>query len=98
MNGNRIGPMLIRSPELEEVFGHLARPGKVRALVRAAETNADARPLGELAAIASTQEANVRSFLTRPGPASGPHRPGPATGPDTPPDSPADSAPQEHFA
>ncbi len=94
--GNRVGPLLIRGPELEEVFARLARPGKVRALMRAAQTNTDARPLAELTAVASTQETCVRAFLTRPGPAGGD---GPKdarpTGPSTPSDNPA---PEELYA
>jgi len=70
--GKRIGPLLIRGPELNEVFSDLARPSKVRALARAAHTNTGAKPLAELTAVASTHEAAVRTFLTR-------HHPGPGT-------------------
>jgi hypothetical protein len=87
VDGNRVGPLRIRGPKLDEVFGDLARPGKVRALQRAADTNTHARPLAELTAVASTHETTVRSFLTRPGPGQGqggtegpgPDGPGPAT-------------------
>ena len=99
--GKRIGPLLIRGPELNEVFGGLARPGKARALLTAAHTNTGAKPLAELTTIASGHEATVRAFLTRSGP--GPS-PGPAgskpTGPN--PASPAtpsdDTTAQELYA
>ncbi|WP_405803527.1 hypothetical protein OG729_00575 [Streptomyces sp. NBC_00210] len=68
--GKRVGPLMIRGPELSEVFGDLARPGKVRALLTAAHTNTGALPLASLTAVASTHEITVRAFLTRPGPAA----------------------------
>ncbi|WP_406278307.1 hypothetical protein OHT93_36850 [Streptomyces sp. NBC_00191] len=66
--GKRVGPLLIRGPELNEVFGKLARPNKVRALQAAAHTNTGAKPLAELTDLAAKHETTVREFLTRPGP------------------------------
>nr|WSU78948.1 ATP/GTP-binding protein [Streptomyces anulatus] len=89
--GKRVGPLLIRGAVLKELFGDLARPGKVRALVAAAHTNTGARPLSELTAVADQHEDTVRAFL-----ASHP-RPRPAqtgAGPGTPPD---DTTPQEQY-
>ncbi|MCY0923494.1 MULTISPECIES: hypothetical protein [unclassified Streptomyces] len=63
--GKRIGPLLIRGPELAEVFGKLAEPKKVGALIRAAHKNAGARPLSKRTAIALAQEGKVREFLTK---------------------------------
>lgn len=64
VDGDRIGPLRIRGPELEEVFGDLARRKETNALYRAAHRNAGARPLSELTEEALTQEAKVRAFLT----------------------------------
>ncbi|MFD9540857.1 ATP/GTP-binding protein [Streptomyces sp. NPDC060022] len=74
--GKRVGPLLIRGPELSEVFKRLAKRDKVRALVRAAHTNTGAKPLGELTTAAAAHEANVRTFLTGPRHAADPARPG----------------------
>ncbi|MEU3137564.1 ATP/GTP-binding protein [Streptomyces sp. NPDC006854] len=92
VGGKRVGPLLIRGALLKELFGDLARPGKVRALLAAAHTNTGARPLSELIAAADQQGDVVLSFLTdRPRP-----RPAPSgSGPDTPPD---DTTPQEQYA
>ncbi|MGI5255632.1 ATP/GTP-binding protein [Actinacidiphila glaucinigra] len=82
VGGQRIGPLRIRGPELDEVFRDLARPNKTRALLRAAHDNTGARPLAELTAVASTHEITVRDFLSRPGPGpggSGNHTPGPSS-------------------
>lgn len=65
VDGERIGPLCIRGPELEEVFGDLAKPKEVSALHRAAHTNTGARPLSELTDIALAQEQKVREFLTQ---------------------------------
>ncbi|WP_251059368.1 ATP/GTP-binding protein [Streptomyces sp. ISL-87] len=62
--GKRVGPLLIRGPELAEVFGDLAQPGKVAALRQAAHDNAGALPLSKRTAIALAQEQRVRDFLT----------------------------------
>ncbi|MGW1766498.1 ATP/GTP-binding protein [Streptomyces sp. NPDC002073] len=80
--GTRIGPLLVRGPTLQEVFGHLARPGKVKTLVQAAHDNAGARPLNELTTLAMAQSNAVVKFL--------------ATLPDTPADS--TNGTQEQFA
>ncbi|WUD70287.1 ATP/GTP-binding protein [Streptomyces sp. NBC_00510] len=102
--GTRVGPLQIRGPELHEVFRHLARPDKTRALHRAAHTHTGAQTLAELTAIAATHETAVRDFLTRPGPGPepGPHSTGQGPGPTDP--GPAPSQPptahteQELFA
>lgn len=62
--GTRVGPLHIRGPELDEVFGTLARPTRTGALQRAALHNAGARPLSELTALALAQEQTVSTFLT----------------------------------
>ncbi|MCX4515933.1 ATP/GTP-binding protein [Streptomyces sp. NBC_01619] len=69
--GKRIGPLLIRGPELSEVFDDLARPGKVRALAKAAHTNTEAQPLAELTKVASNHEKTVRDFLAGRGAGTG---------------------------
>ncbi|WP_406052212.1 type IV secretory system conjugative DNA transfer family protein [Streptomyces virginiae] len=66
--GKRLGPLRIRGPELEEVFGRLAKPTRTQALLRAAHTNTGARPLSERTAVALGQEEQVREFLTGPTP------------------------------
>lgn len=72
VGGKRVGPLLIRGPELSEVFKPLARPRKTRALLRAAHTNTGAKPLAALTQAASVHEDTVRAFLTRPGLKNGP--------------------------
>ncbi|MGW6842121.1 ATP/GTP-binding protein [Streptomyces sp. NPDC054958] len=62
--GKRLGPLRIRGPELEEVFGRLAKPSRTKALLRAAHANTGARPLSERSALAVGQEEQVREFLT----------------------------------
>lgn len=61
--GRRIGPFRIRGPQLDEVFGRLARPQKVKQLRRAAETNMGARDVAELTAAAAVQQERVAEFL-----------------------------------
>lgn len=63
--GTRIGPLRVRGPELEEVFGDLAQPAKTGALRQAALRNAGARALSELTKEALAQEQTVRGFLTK---------------------------------
>ncbi|MDX2408785.1 ATP/GTP-binding protein [Streptomyces microflavus] len=92
--GKRVGPLLVRGPDLDELFDDLARPGKVKALLSAAHRNTGARPLSELTTVADQHEDTVRTFLTTPQR----HRPRTAqtgTGPATPPD---DTTPQEQYA
>ncbi|MEU6346233.1 ATP/GTP-binding protein [Streptomyces sp. NPDC046977] len=72
VGGTRVGPLRIRGPELNEVFGDLALGSKTKELQDAADTHTDAKPLAELTAVASTHEAIVRAFLTVPGKAPGP--------------------------
>ncbi|MFC7934572.1 ATP/GTP-binding protein, partial [Streptomyces cinereoruber] len=62
--GRRVGPLLIRGPELGEVFRPLAKRDKVRALLRAAHTNTGAKPLVVLTEAATTHEKSVRGFLS----------------------------------
>ncbi|MFD3938220.1 ATP/GTP-binding protein [Streptomyces sp. NPDC058611] len=62
--GKRVGPLRIRGPELKEVFGRLAKPGRVAALRTAAHKNAGARSLSDLTAAALAQEEQVRAYLT----------------------------------
>ncbi|MFE0916070.1 MULTISPECIES: ATP/GTP-binding protein [unclassified Streptomyces] len=62
--GKRIGPVRVRGPELEEVFGDLSLPARTGALRRAAHENTGARPLSQLTAQALAQEQQVREFLT----------------------------------
>ncbi|KOV22518.1 hypothetical protein ADK90_10765 [Streptomyces sp. XY413] len=64
VSGKRLGPLQIRGPELEEVFGRLAKPSRTQALLRAAHANTGARPLSEQSAFAAGQEVRVREFLT----------------------------------
>ncbi|WP_407842130.1 ATP/GTP-binding protein (plasmid) [Streptomyces sp. DSM 116496] len=64
VDGERIGPLRIRGPELEEVFGDLARRKETTALYQAAHRNAGARPLGQRTEEALAQETKVRDFLT----------------------------------
>lgn len=66
--GKRVGPLLIRGPELSEVFGSLANRDKVRALTRAAHTNTGAQPLATLTASAAAHEQTVHGFLAQSGP------------------------------
>lgn len=62
--GERIGPLRIRGPELEEVFGDLARRKETAALYQAAHRNAGARQLEKRTKEALAQETKVRDFLT----------------------------------
>ncbi|MEU4266103.1 ATP/GTP-binding protein [Streptomyces argenteolus] len=63
--GRRVGPLLIRGPELSEVFRPLAKRDKVRALLCAAHTNTGAKPLAVLTEAATTHEKTVRGFLSQ---------------------------------
>ncbi|MFJ9752330.1 ATP/GTP-binding protein [Streptomyces chartreusis] len=63
VDGRRIGPVRITGPHLDEVFADYARPNRARALVRAAQTTAEAAPLNELTARAENQLTRVSSFL-----------------------------------
>ncbi|MGW2841901.1 ATP/GTP-binding protein [Streptomyces sp. NPDC001493] len=84
VNGGRVGPLLIRGPELAEVFGSLEKRDKVRALRRAAHKNSGARPLAELTGAAAGHDAVVASFLTaRPRHLSAPGTHPTATGPES---------------
>ncbi|MFD5574751.1 ATP/GTP-binding protein [Streptomyces cadmiisoli] len=65
VRGRRTGPLQITGPHLDDVFADQARPHQAAALRRAARTNADAQPLAEHAARASTQLGRVHAFLTQ---------------------------------
>ncbi|MFF7415598.1 ATP/GTP-binding protein [Streptomyces lydicus] len=61
--GRRVGPLLIRGPQLEELFADLARPGEERALRAAADANLQALPQGELSATAEEHDQTLSNFL-----------------------------------
>ncbi|MEU6680890.1 ATP/GTP-binding protein [Streptomyces sp. NPDC046925] len=65
IDGRPVGPVLIHGPHLEEVFAEQHRPGKshIAALERAADVNAQARPLDQLTVSAASQLQRVRDFL-----------------------------------
>ncbi|AVZ70924.1 ATP/GTP-binding protein [Streptomyces lunaelactis] len=62
-HGRMIGPLLIRNPHLEEVFGNLARPNKTQLLRLTADTNLSARPVAYLCGVAAEHDAAVAEFL-----------------------------------
>lgn len=62
-DGRRLGPLLIRGPQLEEVFGAKARPRKVGQLQRRVLANLGARPVHELLRTAAAQSGAVAAFL-----------------------------------
>ncbi|MFJ3840565.1 ATP/GTP-binding protein [Streptomyces sp. NPDC090054] len=62
--GKRVGPLLIRGPELKETFSDLAKPGDAAKLRRASHANTGARPLSEASALARAQDTKVLAFLT----------------------------------
>ncbi|MFG2422660.1 ATP/GTP-binding protein [Streptomyces sp. NPDC048448] len=64
VHGQRIGPIRIEGPHLDDVFADLARPGKVAALEAAADARAQVRPLNELTRQANEQLTRVRSLLS----------------------------------
>ncbi|MFF4699914.1 ATP/GTP-binding protein [Streptomyces chattanoogensis] len=61
--GQRIGPLLIRGPQLSELFDKLARPGRGRDLRVASDRNLRARPQEELCKAAEEHEEQVSLFL-----------------------------------
>ncbi|MEV6781965.1 ATP/GTP-binding protein [Streptomyces sp. NPDC051098] len=64
VRGKRIGPLLIRGPELHEVFASLARSGQRNALQHKALDNTRAQTLEKLTTAAAGQEQIVREWLT----------------------------------
>ncbi|MGW2027923.1 ATP/GTP-binding protein [Streptomyces decoyicus] len=61
--GRRVGPLLIRGPQLDELYESLARPGKDRELRAAADANLAARPQGKLCKAAEGHDQVVSKFL-----------------------------------
>jgi len=61
--GRRIGPLLIRGPQLGELYDDLARPGEVRQLRASADANLAARPQEELCTAAEGHDQVVAAFL-----------------------------------
>ncbi|MFD5814708.1 ATP/GTP-binding protein [Streptomyces sp. NPDC127038] len=70
VRGQRIGPVLIEGPHLDEVLGDLARPNKVAALEAAADAHAHVQPVEQLTEKAGKQLERVRALLADPSPAS----------------------------
>ncbi|WP_433573714.1 ATP/GTP-binding protein [Streptomyces sp. CA-251247] len=64
VRGKRIGPLLIRGPELHEVFASLALSGQRNALQGKALDNTRAETLEKLTSAAAGQEQIVREWLT----------------------------------
>ncbi|QKV90398.1 ATP/GTP-binding protein [Streptomyces sp. NA02950] len=64
VDGRRVGPLQLRGPDLTETFRELARPRAVGALTRAADAQAQAKPLHQLTDIADKQRDKVLGFLT----------------------------------
>lgn len=65
VGGRRVGPLLIRGPQLSELYGALALPGKVGALRAAADANLAARPQEKLTTAAEGHDKVVGEFLKR---------------------------------
>ncbi|MEW1568940.1 hypothetical protein AB0454_39030 [Streptomyces sp. NPDC093509] len=64
VRGQRIGPIRIEGPHLDDAFADLARPGKVAALEAAADARAQVRPVDELTEQANHQLGRVRDLLS----------------------------------
>ncbi|MET9669613.1 ATP/GTP-binding protein [Streptomyces sp. NPDC006475] len=62
VRGRRVGPLLIRGPQLDDVFDAQAR-SRTSALHAAAHRNTNARQLSKLTEMASKHETKVRKFL-----------------------------------
>ncbi|MEU8795420.1 ATP/GTP-binding protein [Streptomyces sp. NPDC048643] len=69
VRGRRVGPVKVRGPHLDTVFGAQARPRQVPDLEKAALSAAGARPLTKLTDHAATQLSRVSAFLTEYAPA-----------------------------
>ncbi|MFF0746636.1 ATP/GTP-binding protein [Streptomyces sp. NPDC004111] len=63
VKGERVGPLLLEGPRLEDVFGEGAEQSDVAALTRDADAEAGARPLNKLAQTALTHTQAVQAFL-----------------------------------
>ncbi|MEU8893697.1 ATP/GTP-binding protein [Streptomyces sp. NPDC048442] len=63
VKGERVGPLLLEGPRLEDVFGKGASAADVAALTQAADALAGARPLDELAQAALDHTRAVQAFL-----------------------------------
>ncbi|MFF3313378.1 ATP/GTP-binding protein [Streptomyces sp. NPDC002952] len=63
VKGRRVGPLLLRGPNLDDVFAEKSRPKRVGQLNAAADENAQAQPLSKLLAIADTQMDRIQGFL-----------------------------------
>ncbi|WP_406834846.1 ATP/GTP-binding protein [Streptomyces sp. AHU1] len=64
VRGQRIGPVLLEGPHLDEVFADLSRPQKVAALEAAADGRAQVQSVQQLNRQASEQLARVRGLLS----------------------------------
>ncbi|WP_146051011.1 ATP/GTP-binding protein [Streptomyces noursei] len=63
VDGHRVGPLLIRGPQLSELYSDFAQPGKQRALRAAADKNLGARPQGELCKEVEKHDDVITEFL-----------------------------------
>jgi hypothetical protein len=63
VGGNRVGPLLIRGPELSELFDDLLDRDNTLDVAQASRKNTAARPLTDLVTAADGQEEVVRNFL-----------------------------------
>ncbi|MFC8349812.1 ATP/GTP-binding protein [Streptomyces sp. NPDC057280] len=64
ISGRRIGPVRLTGCHLDDVFANQARPHRIPALNRAAQTTARAQPLNQLTATAANQQARVQALLS----------------------------------
>ncbi|MFE1437128.1 ATP/GTP-binding protein [Streptomyces sp. NPDC058739] len=64
VHGQRIGPLQLSGPHLDDLYADHARPQQTAALERAAHANAHALPLDQLNERATQQLARVTAFLT----------------------------------
>ncbi|MFF0386826.1 ATP/GTP-binding protein [Streptomyces sp. NPDC004286] len=63
VRGQRVGPVQLRGPHLDDFYAAYARPRQVPDLERAAQANANALPVEQLVARAAEQLGRVTSFL-----------------------------------
>ncbi|GAA2349589.1 ATP/GTP-binding protein [Streptomyces kunmingensis] len=68
IHGQRVGPLRLHGPHLDDDFAHLQRAAAIPALVTRAHQAAGSRPLHEQATRASTQLARLRAALPEPTP------------------------------
>ncbi|MFG2950512.1 ATP/GTP-binding protein [Streptomyces adustus] len=76
VQGSRIGPVKVTGCHLDAVFADYVRPGRAKALERAARAAAGTASLNERTALADRQHERVIRFLIQ-------HTPTPAAGPTT---------------